>query len=203
MARDKLSQRWIRIERRSKARRARRGVRSMAALRVAELNRLFERRWGARLPDDDAGRDDARIMAHHLAGLRGNDRRIAEWLEIWAPWMPATDAEALATAALSKPLRWRADTLGKLLNLSRAERDSLRIRTIGDIESTAAERRAARQERARLRKEARRRAAGSTQRQQYEVSSVSRTKPWIALDISRRTWYRLGKPSAGTSPAPL
>src|SRR5262245_37081040 len=145
---DQLSKRWARIDRRSKARRARRGVCSINAIRCAELNRLYEDRCGEELPDDDAGRDYALYMVHHLAARLGDGRRrIAAWLEDWAPWMPVDEARPLTEVAIAKPLRWRADTLGRCLNLSRDERDRLSIRTIGDIESTSAERRAAREER--------------------------------------------------------
>ncbi|MEG3973677.1 hypothetical protein QT970_03515 [Microcoleus sp. herbarium8] len=53
---------------------------------------------------------------------------------------------------------------------------------------------------------ARRRERGAVEREQYETNSASRTKPWEALGMSRRTWYRAGKPSPperGTSPSVL
>lgn len=31
-------------------------------------------------------------------------------------------------------------------------------------------------------------------REEYLANSVSRSKPWLALGISRATWYRRGKP---------
>jgi hypothetical protein len=37
-----------------------------ATLRIADLRRLFTDRYGPVLPDDDAGRGDAFIMACHL-----------------------------------------------------------------------------------------------------------------------------------------
>lgn len=46
-------------------------------------------------------------------------------------------------------------------------------------------------ERHRERDTARRRAAGATDRQTYEDNSISRQRPWEALGISRRTWYRM------------
>jgi hypothetical protein len=33
-------------------------------------------------------------------------------------------------------------------------------------------------------------------RAEYEAQSISRTKPWEALGMSRATWYRKGKPAA-------
>jgi len=51
-------------------------------------------------------------------------------------------------------------------------------------------------ERHRDRDTARRRAAGAVDRKTYESQSVSRQKPWVALGMSRATWYRAGKPTA-------
>lgn len=51
-------------------------------------------------------------------------------------------------------------------------------------------------ERHRKREEARRRAAGAVGRETYEQASLTRQKPWDALGMSRRSWYRAGKPTA-------
>src|SRR5262249_35924506 len=80
---------------------------SLAALRVRDLNRLFEARYGEMLPDDDAGRDDARIMAHHLAQLAGDPRRhVLGWLRLRAPWLSLADADKFLLEAIFKPRRW-------------------------------------------------------------------------------------------------
>ena len=50
-------------------------------------------------------------------------------------------------------------------------------------------------ERHRERQKARRRAAGAIDRETYESQSLSRTKPWEALGMSRASWYRAGKPT--------
>lgn len=52
-----------------------------------------------------------------------------------------------------------------------------------------------RRDRDRKRDEAKRRALGAVDRATYESQSVSKQKPWEALGMSRRTWYRQGKPS--------
>lgn len=49
-------------------------------------------------------------------------------------------------------------------------------------------------ERHKRRAESRRRVAGVIDRQTYERTSLSRQKPWDALGMSRRSWYRAGKP---------
>ena len=55
--------RWF-SDRRRKGKRA---AGNIIAIRCAELERLFIARYGRQLPDDDAGRDEAMLMAHHLA----------------------------------------------------------------------------------------------------------------------------------------
>ena len=163
----------------------------MAALRCAELNRLWTDRYGAVLPDDDAGKDDARIMAHHLALMSGDQRRrISSWIDSWAPWMSPDEVAALIGSVLAKPLRWRADTLGKRLNLTEANRSRLGITTIGAADMTNAERDAARMARKRKAKRQGRRDQGVKPRAEYEQQSLSRAKPWEAEGCSRATWYR-------------
>jgi hypothetical protein len=163
----------------------------LAPIRIAELCRLFRARYGATLPDDDAGREDARIMAHHLAHMSGDPRiRIRSWLNLWAPWMPPEEATSLIEAVLAKPLRYRADTLGKRLNLTEAERTRLSIRTIGAIDTTKEQRMAARMDRKRQAKCDRRRAQGVKPRAEYEATAIGHGKPWEAEGVSKATWYR-------------
>ena len=50
-------------------------------------------------------------------------------------------------------------------------------------------------ERDKARKLKKARANGVHSRDEYEVNSLSRQKPWEKLGMSRRTWYRKGKPS--------
>jgi hypothetical protein len=102
----------------------------------------------------------------------------------------------MTAKVLAKPLRWRADKLGIRLRLTEAERHRLGITTIGSIEVTKEERLKRRQARKRRRKELLRRAQGARQRSEYEANSVNRNKPWLALRMSRASWYRAGKPTA-------
>jgi hypothetical protein len=62
------------------------------------------------------------------------------------------------------------------------------LRKIGHAERE--ERAKGRRERNRKAHEAKRRARGVRTRAEYEAQSVSRAKPWLALGISRTTWYR-------------
>jgi hypothetical protein len=171
---------------------------SLGAVRISELRRLYTDRYGRVLPDDDAGRDEAVIMAHHIARRPGDHRRlITAWLSLWAPWMSPRETAGIITTVTANPIRWRADTLATRLNLTEADRRRLRITTIGAVDMTKAERAKRRRERARLRKQRERRSQGAKSRTEYEANSISRNKPWITEGISRRTWYR----RRGTSPA--
>lgn len=90
----------------------------------------------------------------------------------------------------------RNDTLINLFQIT--DDEQARLRTIISRDMA--------KERDRARKEAARRAAGAVDRETYESQSLSRQKPWEALGMSRRTWYRAGKPmpsERGTSPSVL
>jgi hypothetical protein len=164
---------------------------SMAALRCAEIRRLFVSRYGRALPDDDAGRDDARIMCHHLALMSGDQRlRMKSWLTVWTPWMSADEMASLITNVIAKPIRWRADPMAARLGLKEADRARLRITTIGAVDVTKAEREAARKARMRKAKADKRRANGLKPRAEYLAQFKERAKPWEIDGISRRTWYR-------------
>jgi hypothetical protein len=162
-----------------------------AVFRVAEIDRLVVARYGRELPDDDAGRDDVRLMVHHLAQISGDaHRRITTWIAKRAPWMSPLDAGRLTDAALAKPLRWRAEKLGEAFRLTDVERTELKIRTIAAIDITPAELAERRKQHDRDRKAAARRAGGAQQRNQYEACSMGHGKPWITAGVSRSTWYR-------------
>src|SRR5262249_52771963 len=106
------------------------------------------------------------------------------------PWMPADERARLTADVIARPRRWQSDTLARKLNLTDAERRRLRITTIGSVDRTKAERLADRKQRKREAERDRRRARGAQPRQQHESTSAAATKPWLALGISRATWYR-------------
>lgn len=153
-------------------RRRRRGGRgvSLAALRVAELNREFSDRYGGEiLPDDDGGRDDATLMLHHLARRSGDvTARMQSWLDERAPWLTGEERDQLIDKVLGNPLRFRADTIASKIGLTAARRAHLRIRTIGAIDQSAADRAEAR----RIAKRDYKRARRQAQRQQHPADPV-------------------------------
>lgn len=179
-------------ERAAIRKRYRRGKIGMSTLRTAELDRLFDHRYRRNiLPDDDAGRGDIRIMLHTLGRRSDPLQRIDVWLARRAPWFAGAERDALVQAVLENPLRWRADTLGRMLNLTTEVRTRLKIRTIGPIDSTAAERKEARRIASIDRKRAIRRAAGKPpQHPDRYRNSVNSQAPWFAAGIARSTWFR-------------
>ena len=183
----------VRREERAEIRRRyrRRGKIGMSTLRTAELDRLFTDRYrGNILPDDDAGRGDVRIMLHTLGRRSDPIQRIDAWLAQRAPWFAGEERDRLINAVMDNPLRWRADTLGKMLRLTTAERSQLKIHTIGPIDSTAAERKEARRLADVERKRQIRRAAGKHHSADRMRNSVNSQAPWKAEGINRSTWFR-------------
>lgn len=165
-------------------------------LRLGELRRLCRHRYGGdELPDDDAGRSDLReIFA--VIGL-GTGNVIADMNEeakILVPWMEPKEVERIARSVEAQPrdcLKSKADTIGKRLNLSYADRQRLGICTIGAYDVDKEARTELRIQRECERKRQARRAKGATPRTEYESQSLNRNKPWIGAGMSRATWYRL------------
>jgi hypothetical protein len=167
---------------------------SLAVQRVREIDRFFAHRYGNGdskylLPDDDGGKDDALIICRAFAACPVNYAEIRmAWLSLHAPW---ADARMRKTASRATALRWKADTLAEKLGLYQVVRRQLNIRTIGAIDLPKGERDRMARERRRMRKEAMRRAEGKLTRAEYlERNALSRTEPWVALGISRPTYYR-------------
>jgi hypothetical protein len=178
-----------RAEIRSRYRRKRKA--GISALRVAELDREFSDRYGGQLlVDDDAGRDDVRIMLNHIARRPGDPAPyMVAWLDRRAPWCAGEERAALITRTIAKPLRYRADTLARKIGLTAARRKRLTIHTIGAVDMTAEQRAAERREQQRLAKEQKRRAAGVPTIAEARAKRAKKS-PWIEAGLARSTWYR-------------
>lgn len=168
---------------------------SLASLRISELHRLRHARYPDGIPDTPKGRVMVRVLIHHLAGRPGDPRkRLPRWIEDLAPWMAVADARALLNEALTMPRTWRADRLAWRLGLTSADRAALRITTIGAVDESRQQRATKRREAKRQREQERRKAAGSQPRAEYLAEQAATPKPWLALGMSRASWYRAGKP---------
>lgn len=170
--------------------RNRRSPMQLVALRMRDLATLFRSRYGIELPDDDAGRDDLVVALNHLACLAHPRGHIANWIDLWSPWLTAKEQRELVPPILANPQRWKADALAWRLRLTMEQRTMLGITTIGAVDMNKGARTKRRKQKDRERKAAKRRAKGVKPRKVYEGQSLSRSKPWEAEGISRRTWYR-------------
>jgi hypothetical protein len=161
---------------------------SLPSLRTAELDRWFTHLYGHRLPDDDAGRDDVRIMAHHLAAISPvkAPQLILNWISVRASWMAENEVAYLVEEVGRWPCRWTASELGKALGLTYDLRQQLRIRTIRAIDCLSKAAMTKRRKRRHAETEkARRRANGAAN----QSLSINRQKPWVAAGMGRTKWY--------------
>jgi hypothetical protein len=149
------------------------------------MERLFAHRYGGqRLPDDDAGRDDLRIMVDILMQRRehGEDH-CRRWATAWMPDLPDHELDDM----LDMPRRrWTPASLGKALNLTNAERMLLGIRIILPVDRTKAQLAQDVKKRNADRERARRLEAGA----RPHAKAARRNEPWKALGISKATYYR-------------
>ena len=110
-------------------------------------------------------------------------------MKLRAPW--ATDK--VLEEVLANPRKWKSERLGRLLNLTGKEWRELRIR-IAPVDMPAKERRDYSRILSNGKRLKKRRTKGMKPRAEYlEANSLSRTKPWVAEGICRRTWERRRK----------
>jgi hypothetical protein len=155
----------------------------LAVVRARDLEALLIHRYrDLTLPDDDAGRADARVMVHHLPVCL-----VRIWLEAWTPWMDEDEIELLASEVEADRRYWKAAELGQAMRLTAAERAALKITTIQAIDPEETLR--IKRDRKRQAEAARRRRLGAKPRDQY-LADATASRPWEAQGISRRTWFR-------------
>jgi hypothetical protein len=153
-------------------------------LRIAELERIFVMHYREkRLPDDDAGRADLRLMADHLAQI--DPRQIRPWATTWLPTLTSAELDALVEQ-VGTGKRWKADALARELGLDDETRTRLKIKTIGAVDCGKAKR-MTRRRRKRIAADRERRAKAGAK---PHSRSAERLSPWIELGISRATYYR-------------
>lgn len=163
--------------------RRRKGDARFPLLRVRQLERIITDHHGARLPDDDDGRDFLRVVAHHLAQV--DQHRIERWALKWLPEIAPDELEELIAQA-GKGWRWGADELAHEIGLDDAMRKRLKVTTIGAIDCDKVQRARRRKRKRKAADRVRRAKAGAKPR----AKSAENLMPWNAEGISRRTWYR-------------
>jgi hypothetical protein len=113
------------------------GTHVLTVLRVCQLESYLRLRYGAILPDDDAGREDLVILLNHAAHNRDNPQgKMIGFIRRWAPWMAPAEAEALGAMILEKPRLYSPKRLGELLRLTERERDLIGGTTIRPVDET-------------------------------------------------------------------
>lgn len=180
---------------------------TMRRLRLGNLRRLFRDRYGAVLPDDDAGRSDLYELLLPISVGPHPDIKMPSAIEVWAPWMKQGETDALVEHIHRTPLCERKPTskqLGERLRLTVTERQRLKLWTIRPYNMDKEELAAWRKANARARMRRLRQKRGSRSRTAYLAQSKSRQKPWEKAGVSRATWYRQNRETTcETSPCAL
>lgn len=179
--------------------RARRGPPTLARLRLGEVRKVFAHRYGDggvdwTFPHDDAGHDDAGILALVAAAVPGKKHReIVRELRSRAPFLTEAEASHLVerNSGFEVQEALEADRLAEAINLTMEQRQALGIRTIGAVDFSKAQRLRLRKKKDRERK----RAARAAARAALPTKEPTAPKPWVAAGLSRSTYYRQQKSS--------
>lgn len=169
--------------------------------RLSEIEAVVEHRHNGPCDTDDGEAYLRAALPHILVEARQPGTPMHRtnailWANRWTPrildevtldWLNELEHE-FAT----RPRLIRADTLAKMLGVTKAERDALGLTTIGATDWNRRQRVAARKRlHAERQKQARAKASGYKPRDK----AASKIKPWIEAGFrSRRTWERHGKP---------
>lgn len=190
--------------------------RRRAAWRLSELRRLaaFRRQHGLRLAPETWAFMIAATLASAPAGpyAAGRGGRFVEWhgLDVISLRSVISDIDLGAFSddelgtIIRDVTRWqtengsrlvRADRAAQMLAITAEERIFCRIRTMGAVDETKAERRerakADKAERERERMRAKR--AGHVRPRALKQNSTEAAEPWVAAGVSRATWFRRKK----------
>jgi hypothetical protein len=151
---------------------------AIVAFRIRDLQTFVGDRYGATMPDDDSGLDDFIVLAQHVARL-GDPRALRACAARWCPWLTDDAYDVIVAEINASPRRWTADSLARRIGLDDATRTRLGITTIGAIDCSKVQR-----------SNRRRKRNNAAKRTGSHATSAERTKPWLALGFSRRTYYR-------------
>jgi hypothetical protein len=182
----------------------RRRIYNRTAHRLREIERIVAHRHGVVQDTDDADLilDQVACCLLHMMWKQSGRRpelfiladRLKLWCERWGPEISMVLCRKIAREVLQRPRIDSADVCAARLRLSHEERTRMGITTIGayDVDKREREKRHKFRKRTRDRERAaRKRAArGVMPREKYLAVSLSKTQPWKAKGISRRTWER-------------
>jgi hypothetical protein len=160
--------------------------------RKKELEAWILHRYGQTTPeDDDAGHEDLLWLMIYSARTFPDPMAAAlNVAKFRAPWMSDEERQRMAREAVWSRANPTAKTLANILGVTLKERTELRFTTIGACDYSDEERKdIMRKLRAEVKRE-RRRNKGMTERTKYLNGSLSRSAPWEAEGVHRRTWER-------------
>jgi hypothetical protein len=167
--------------------------------RLHELERIIGARHGMLLNTDDFDLYVTPVAQtlRHLHEIKNglatyNDvlDRLMVWAPLHTPLLSEEQLREAAREAMRRPNMDCADALAGRLKLTYAERQFLKITSIGSFDVNKVGRTRLRKERKRLRDRARDAAKRATRGVTPRSQSLSRTRPWEAEGICRRTWER-------------
>lgn len=174
--------------------RSKRSKPTIVVLRAAHVRRALADIHGPMLPDSDEGRRHLFAALQCLAPRGDGELALRKFITTTAPWMDDTEASKLLDRVYARPLKFKAETLGRWIGLKDANRTRLGITTIAPVDVTKEQRAARKRIKKAAWRRAKRRSQGMKPRAQYLTESLSRTRPWEAFGIKRRAWERRGKP---------
>jgi hypothetical protein len=162
--------------------------RILNAARLSDLAKLA----AVRRPGDLANpRRLLEVVAHHYP----TDAQLPDWLPLWTQQhFPCPAALVRKVIAAFAPHSYSGDELAVELEVKFAVRQRLKLWSFGSCDLTEQERRKLvaldKKAKDRERAAASRRAKGAMLRTDYEAASLSKTKPWLAVGMTERTWHR-------------
>lgn len=122
------------------------------------------------------------------------DCQISDYIEIVSTYR----------AKLPHALRYKLlkpDTYASKLGVTAKVRREAGATFVGAVDETAEDRSVRRKDMDRQYQAQKRQATGAVKRSEYEANSLTKTKPWEAAGVSRRTWYYRQKARDVASPS--
>ena len=163
-------------------------------LRYGDLIRLLRHRWGPILPEDDSGWGDLWLLVSNVSlADKEPQKKMRHVIELWAPWMSPERVQDYIKLVWGLDFHQRTQTgeeIGRLLGLTNAERQHLKLWRFMPIDATREEIEAQRKARRSENRRAKLRAKGVRSREAYLAELKSKPKPWEAEGLSQRTWQR-------------
>ena len=146
---------------------------------------------GEQIPDTEQGRKHAQVMAHCIVSScePHPERAFKTFCHEWCEWMDRAEIDAIINYAITKPRRFSADKVAKIIDLTAARRERLKITTIGAIDRDKKQRAALRKERRRQADAARRRAEGKPTL--AERRARPKSEWWKEYGLSKSQAYKL------------